>query len=57
MDVEGASRINFYRLDKDAMANVDIKDVDPYFFALTAKETYTLADLIDTPTFVNPVKN
>ena len=57
MDVEGASRINFYRLDKDAMANVDIKDVEPYFFALTAKDTYTLADLINTPTFVNPVKN
>lgn len=57
MDVEGASRINFYRIDSETMSGMNIADAEPYFSTLTAKDTYTLAQLIDTNAFVNPVKN
>ena len=57
MDVEGASRIEFYRIDTETMSQMDIANVEPYFFSLTAQGANSLADLINVKTFVNPVKN
>lgn len=57
MAVEGASRINFYRIDSITMEGMDIKDVEPYFFSLTAQGAKSLGDIIADASFVNPVKN
>ena len=57
MDVEGASRIEFYRIDTDTMSQMDIADATPYFYSLTAKGANSLESLVDVPAFNNPVKN
>ena len=56
MDVEGAYRINFYRIDVDSLNGGDLSDIEPYFSALT-DGSYSLAELINNPAFSEPVKS
>lgn len=57
MDVEGASRIEFYRIDTETMSQMNIADAQPYFFSLTAEGANSLKSLVNVKAFVNPVKN
>lgn len=56
MNVEGATKVNFYRIDVDSLGNGSLDGIEPYFSALTANQLYTLSDLIDTDAFTEPVK-
>lgn len=58
VNVEGAYKINFYEVDKDTLESegTSIEDVNPYFSQLTAADSYTLAQLIQSPQFRVPGK-
>ena len=57
VNVEGAKKIEFYRVDKNDLKDMgSINDLQPYFIALTDGEK-TLGELINSTAFSNPSKS
>lgn len=58
VNVEGAYKINFYEVDKDTLEaeGTPLEDVNPYFTQLTAADSYTLAQLVQSQQFRVPGK-